>query len=128
MVKNPPLPAIQEMQETGVRFLDGEETLEEEMTTHSSILAWKIPWTEEPGGLQTMGSQRDTSGHTHTLICIHCSFADLYFLMFLKGTLSDFIVKAMGKRNIYFLYREPQARIRKIQDKSDDTFPPLRQR
>ena len=43
VVKSPPLPAIQEMQETGVRFLGGEENLEEEMATHSSILAWEIP-------------------------------------------------------------------------------------
>ena len=39
-------------------ILDGEDPLEEEMATHSSILAWEIPWTEEPGGLQSMGSQR----------------------------------------------------------------------
>ena len=39
-------------------ILGWEEPLEEEMATHSSILAWKIPWTEEPGGLQSMGSQR----------------------------------------------------------------------
>ena len=53
MVKNLP-----ETQETTVRFLGGEDTLEEEMATHSSILAWEIPWTEESGGLQSMGSQR----------------------------------------------------------------------
>ena len=46
------------MQETQVRSLGGEDPLEEEMATHSSTLAWEIPWTEEPGGLQTMGSQR----------------------------------------------------------------------
>ena len=46
------------MQETGVRSLGREDTLEKEMATHSSILAWEIPWTEEPGGLQTMGLQR----------------------------------------------------------------------
>ena len=40
------------------RFLDWEEPLEEDMGTHSSILAWGIPWTEEPGGLQSMGLQR----------------------------------------------------------------------
>ena len=51
-VKN--LPAIQE---TWVQFLGGEDPLEEGMATHSSILAWEIPWTEEPGGLQFMGSQ-----------------------------------------------------------------------
>ena len=53
MVKN--LPA---MQETGVQSLGQEDPLEKEMATHSSILAWRIPWTEEPGGLQSMGSQR----------------------------------------------------------------------
>ena len=46
------------MRETGVRSLGWEDLLEKEMATHSSIHAWKIPWTEEPGGLQTMGSQR----------------------------------------------------------------------
>ena len=45
------------MQETRVQFLGQEDPLEEEMAIHSSILAWKIPWTEEPGGLQSMGSQ-----------------------------------------------------------------------
>ena len=53
MVKTPPA-----MQETWVRSLGPEDTLEQEMATHSSILAWKILWTEEPGGLQSMGSQR----------------------------------------------------------------------
>ena len=53
MVKN--LPA---MQETRVQFLGGEDPLENGMASHSSILAWKNPWTEEPGGLQSMGSQR----------------------------------------------------------------------
>ena len=52
MVKR--LPA---MWETRVRSLGWEDPLEKEMTTHSSTLAWKIPWTEEPGGLQSMGSQ-----------------------------------------------------------------------
>ena len=53
MVKR--LPA---MWETGVRSLGWEDPLEKEMATHSSPLAWKIPWTEEPGRLQSMGSQR----------------------------------------------------------------------
>jgi len=43
------------MQEMQVRSLGWEDLLEEEMATHSSILAWKIPWTEEPGGLQSLG-------------------------------------------------------------------------
>ena len=46
------------MQETQVQSLGWEDLLEEEMATHSSILAWRIPWTEEPGGLQSMRSQR----------------------------------------------------------------------
>ena len=46
------------MWETWVRPLGGVDLLEESMATHSSILAWRIPWTEEPGGLQLMGSQR----------------------------------------------------------------------
>ena len=49
------LPAVRE---TGVQFLNQEDSLEKEMATHSSTLAWKIPWTEEPGRLQSMGSQR----------------------------------------------------------------------
>ena len=53
MVKN--LPAIQE---TCVQSLGQEDTLERGMATHSSILAWRIPWTEEPGGLQSVESQR----------------------------------------------------------------------
>ena len=56
MVKNPP--AMQEMQETQFQSLGQEDPLQKEMATHFSILAWKIPWTEEPGGLQSMGSQR----------------------------------------------------------------------
>ena len=46
------------MQETQVQSLGQEDPLEEETATHSSILAWEIPWTEEPGGLQSIGSQK----------------------------------------------------------------------
>ena len=49
---------LPEMQETQVQSLGQEDPLEKEMATHSSILAWRIPWTDEPGGLQSMGSQR----------------------------------------------------------------------
>ena len=48
-------PAMQATQETRDRFLGWEDALEEEMATHSNILAWRIPWTEEPDGLQSMG-------------------------------------------------------------------------
>ena len=54
------------MQDTWVRFLVQEDPLDQEMATHSSILAWRIPWTEEPGVLQSMDSQRVTHTHTHT--------------------------------------------------------------
>ena len=54
-VKN--LPA---MRETGVRSLGQEDPLEKRMATHSSVVAWEIPWTEEPGGLQFVGSQSRT--------------------------------------------------------------------
>ena len=53
MMKN--LPAVQE---TWVQSLGQEDPLEKEMATHSSILAWEIPWLEDPGGLQSMGSQK----------------------------------------------------------------------
>ena len=57
------------MQETWVRSPGQEDPLEKGMATHSSILAWRIPWTEEPGGLQSIGSQRighDRSDLTHS--------------------------------------------------------------
>ena len=53
VVKNMPV-----MQETQVQSLGWEDSLEKETATYSSILAWEIPWTEEPGGLQSMGSQK----------------------------------------------------------------------
>ena len=56
LVKNPL--AMQETQETQVQSLSQEDLLEEEMATHSNILAWRIPWSEEPGELQSMGSER----------------------------------------------------------------------
>ena len=61
-----------------VQSLGWEEPLEEEMATHSNILAWEIPWTEEPGGLQSMGSQRvghteaiEHGIHVYAYICVH---------------------------------------------------------
>ena len=60
------------MQESQVGSLDQEDPMEKGTATHSSILAWRIPWTEEPGGLQSMGSQRvghdRTTKHTHTSV------------------------------------------------------------
>ena len=63
MVKH--LPA---MQETWVQSLGWDDPLEEEMAIHSSTLDWKIPWTEEPGGLQSMGSLRDRHDFTFTFM------------------------------------------------------------
>ena len=74
MVKN--LPAMQEMHETLVQSLGWEDPMEKGMATHSSILAWKIPWTEEPGRLQFMGSQRDGHG------CVTNTFTSLSTLIF----------------------------------------------
>ena len=75
VVKNPPT-----MQEIGVQSLDRGDPLEEEMATHSSVLVWRIPWTEEPGRLQSMGSQRvghdraRTHTHTHALYYVFKMF------------------------------------------------------
>ena len=66
------------MQETQVQFLGGEDPLEKKVATHSSILAWRIPWTEEPGGLQSTGSQR--VGHDRA------TSLSLFFLHPLKRT------------------------------------------
>ena len=57
---------LPKMRETWVWFLGGEDPLEKEMAAHSSILAWRIPWMEEPGGLQSMGSQRVS----HLFMCL----------------------------------------------------------
>ena len=59
---------MQEMQETWGQSLGGNDPLEEDMLTHSSMLAWRIPWTEEPGGLQSMGAQR--VGHNRNDLAI----------------------------------------------------------
>ena len=63
-----------------------EDPLEKEMATHSSILAWRIPWTEEPGGLQSMGSQRvghgwvaDTNTLYHIELCVHSDLTLLWY-------------------------------------------------
>ena len=59
------LKSLPAMWETRVRSLGWEDPLEKEMAIHSSTLAWKIPWMEEPGRLQSMGSQRDTTERLH---------------------------------------------------------------
>ena len=67
LVNNPR--AMQETQEPWVRSLGWEDPLEEKMAPHSSMLAWRIPWTEEPGGQQSTGSQR--VGHHWKIECAH---------------------------------------------------------
>ena len=84
VVKNPPA-----MQVTWVRSLGWEDPLEKEMATHSGILAWEIPWTEEPGGLQSMGSKESdtTVTNTHTHACrakVYLSLALLVGELFRK--------------------------------------------
>ena len=63
----------QETKETWVCSLGWEDRIEEEMATHSSILVWKIPWTEEPGRLQFTGSQRVRHTYIHTHLLLTCS-------------------------------------------------------
>ena len=82
MVKN--LPVIQETQ---VRSLRWEDALEKGMAIHSSLLAWRIPWTEEPDGLQSMGSQRvgynwTTNGHLLGLLIVSMIFNCFLFKYF----------------------------------------------
>ena len=72
VVKNPP--AMQEPQETGICSLNRENPLEEEMATHSKSLAWRIPWTEEPGGLQSIGLQRVRHDSVTQPTCRHTGF------------------------------------------------------
>ena len=61
---------MQETQEILVRSLGWEDSLEEEMATHSSLLAWEIPWAEEPGGLQPWGCKESDTTETNT--CAQC--------------------------------------------------------
>ena len=82
LVKNPPA-----MWETWVWFLSGEDPLEKGMATHSSILAWRIPWTEEPGRLQSMGSQRVR----------HDWVVFTFTLSFLKTCLNNSSFKSMSQ-------------------------------
>ena len=87
---------MQEMQETWVPSLSWEDPLEEEMATHSSIFAWKIPWTEEPGSLQSIGSQSQTC-----LATVHEDFIWLFILIGRLGSSSK-LIQAVNK--IHFLF------------------------
>ena len=81
LVKNPPA-----KWETWIRSLGWEDPLEEGMETHSSVLAWKIPWTEEPDGLLSMGSQRiDTTEFSFFFLMFDfVLFIYFLFLLFIK--------------------------------------------
>ena len=78
------LPAVWE---TWVRSLGQEDPLEKEMVTHSSILAWRIPWTEEPGGLQSMGVAKSRTGLSD--FTFTCSLANIWWRTKLLKFLSD---------------------------------------
>ena len=92
-IKN--LSAVQKMQETRVvRSLDWEDPLTEGMATHSSILAWRIPWIEKPGGLQSLGSQRVRHDLGHTNKAIMNILVHVSMLMFLKN---NFLILCSSK-------------------------------
>ena len=83
---------MQEMPQTWVQFMSGEDSLEKELAIHSSILAWKIPWTEEPDVLQSMGSQElDMIKHaccTPLEILWSCSRQSCHLLLFEMSSLT----------------------------------------
>ena len=83
---------MQETQETRVQFLGGEDPLEEDMATHASILAWKIPWTEEPGGLQSTGSVAESDTTEPLRLSLSSSFM-----------LPTFLVEG-GSTNLHFIF------------------------
>ena len=87
------------MRETWVQSLGREDLLEKEMATHSSILAWKIPWTEEPGRLQSMGSQRVGHDWTTSLLReVRILIVDSMMKVWLEASLSR--RKRMGKLTV----------------------------
>ena len=86
VVKNPPVNAREK--ETQIRALGQEDSMEEGMATHSSVLARRIPWTEEPGGLQPKGLQRVR----HDLACTHTSLPGTVFCQCFSFELAMFPV------------------------------------
>ena len=81
------------MQETWVQYLSQEDPLEKEIATHSSILAWWIPWTEEPGQLQSIGSQKsgmiEQLTTTTTMILLHKNqYEEIFFFEAIDRTVS----------------------------------------
>ena len=122
VVKN--LLVTQERQETQIRSLGWEDPLEEGVETHSRILAWRIPWAEEPGGLQSMGSQSQTQLSEHAgvdgTIQMHmmCSgqqnFLVLFTLPVASSADTDFLVASASSCHRCPLPL-PQAQIKRIQ-------------
>ena len=110
MVKN-----LTARQETWVPSLGREDPLEKEIATHSSILAWRIPWTEEPGGLQSMGLQRVRHNwvtNTYYLCCHHalCE-TGLWNKVILQGTQTSLLLFWKSRSNVkkcFVLERAPQ--------------------
>ena len=115
------------MQETRIQSLDGEDPLEEEITTHSSILAWEIPWTEEPGGLQSVGSQRVRHDWAHTQGIFEVSY-HYYLLIFefpawhTPSNLSSFFVSCYISQKFY-LWAEGQVTEMWISCWASNAFP-----
>ena len=99
------------MRKTWVRPLGQEDPTENEMATHSSILAWGIPWTEEPGGLQSMGSQSWTqlSDYTTTTkhyVCLKCTHTVLIFAYIHESstTVKAINMSIIPKSFLYFFF------------------------
>ena len=89
---------MQEMEETRVWYLGWEDSLEKEMVTHLSVLAVKIPWTEEPGGLQSVGSQRVE----HDLATEHAhNYVHLQWYAIINKLI---IILSLKKREEYYVY------------------------
>ena len=84
------------MRETQVQSLGQEDSLEKEMAIHSSTIAWKIPWTEEPGKLQSMRSQRIRHDFTFTFTFTFTRAEHLYYLC-----ANNSILKEMPKKNVF---------------------------
>ena len=87
--------SLPSMRETWVRSLDQEDLLEKEMASHSSILAWKIPWTEEPGRLQSMGSQRVRVGHDCTTNAFTFRYICIFFSIMVYHRIMSIVLCAM---------------------------------
>ena len=94
------LPAMQEQLETWLRSLGQEDPLEEGMTTHSSILAWRIPWIEEPSGLHSLGSQR--VGHDWSDFALMHGMSDEGLLLSQTSYCTFTWQKRLGSSMVFF--------------------------